>query len=283
MDSSPPDKKMPPPWAGDIEREVQKKLWPARLKAIRDSALPALTIGVVLIIGYLRFSGRLNIFGAAVSGYWVGLLSGSGGTVVLLLIEKFVLKVPISKAWYAVTLMGFMFFGCFQAWEKEYTSRVGREMDLISANGDRDKWKALAGNVSSSAAEPQYSLRRRTMKLADDIDQFFVERKETHPPYTNGIPDAIGRQGEVNRKSDEYDQETARQCMARFGDQIIGVPRELRNKGLNVRYLDRNDPPRCLSPAAPDTPYESDTDILRYLAYMLDANDRVVHFMPTSK
>jgi hypothetical protein len=249
-------------------------------------------VGALLTFGYLSYSTTLNIFALAVSHRWLILLEGSAGTVGLFILEKFVLKVPISKVWYAAILAGFMFFGCFQVWEGEYLSRAQREKDLVAANGDRDKWKALAAreqsnNISQLTAvvqpERPDSLRRRAKRLADDIDQFWIDRNESHPPHTNGRADATGEQAEINRKSDEYERDTNKQCLERFGDQIIGVPRELRAKGLDVRHLDQYNPPRCLYPSMPESMMISETDILRYLAYMLDANDRVIHFMPVPK
>jgi hypothetical protein len=212
----PVPKRMPPP---GIDQYVKERLWPARLIAIRDWVLPPLTIGLVLIVGYLRFSSSLNIFSAAVSGYWLGLLSGSGGTVALLLIERFVLKVPISRAWYAVTLMGFMFFGCFQAWEKEYLSRVQREKDLIVANMDRDKWKAIATedrqaatkSVSTApiqlATSPNIELKKRLLKLINELRTMIAEGAAKSPKSGFDIQKIdIDRAKEKDRWEREYNR-----------------------------------------------------------------------------
>jgi hypothetical protein len=121
----------------------------------RDHILAVLAIIALVIIGYVRYSASLNIFIFAVSKNWVFLLEGSVGTVALLLIEKFLVKsASKSRGWYAAILASFLFFGCFQAWEDEYVSRIGREDELRAANTETDQWKRKANTAITVAVIP---------------------------------------------------------------------------------------------------------------------------------
>ena len=122
--------------------------------------------------------------------------------------------------------------------------------------------------------EPADSLRRRTKRLADDIELFLKSRQDGHPPYGDGHVDAVGEQGERNKISQAYDVETENLCLAQFRDRIFGVPREIAAKGIPVQYLDKlsaeNGNLRCL--------YQPELDMLRGLSCLLDAGDRAVTF-----
>jgi hypothetical protein len=287
MDSFPPEKKMPPPWRGDIEREVQKKLWPARIKSaisFGKRAVPTFIALAILVALYWPYSDRINLFVFQVGHNSVTLLEGSAATVALLYYQTVVLKNPMSRPWWVAVFLLFILFGCFQAWEKEYTSRVGREGDLIRANMRADsayqKGKSDQSEYESRSAspEPPNSLRRRAKKLADDIDQFLAERDESHPPRSNGHADAVGEQAETNKKSDAYDGETNHMCLARFGTKILGIPKEMQAKGLPTQWLhtfDANNNLRCLYGG--NWP-NSELQILRDLSYRLDAHDMPVEF-----
>ena len=272
-------KRMPPPGLDDW-------LWPKRLEVMGNYAkrsLPYIAVVVLLAFGYFSYNDSLNVFVLAVRHRALLILEGSAGTVVLFLIEKFALKVPISKGWYAAILLGFVFFGCFQAWEQEYVSRLGRETDLRTANQDRDKWKQqaqteLAAAPAKSEPERVDSLRRRTRQLAEDIDQFLAERNESHPPRSNGVPNATGEQAEINKKSEAYDGETNHLCLSRYETKILGIPKELYAKGLPTQWLhtfDVNNNLRCLYGG--NYP-NSETQMLRDLSYRLDAHDMPVEF-----
>jgi hypothetical protein len=78
----------------------------------------------------LPYRKMLLLFLQDVWRHWVAIMEGSVATVLLGVYQSFILKKPISKAWYAVVLNGFLLFACFQAWEEQYTSRLGREADL---------------------------------------------------------------------------------------------------------------------------------------------------------
>ena len=172
------------------------------------------------------------------------------------------------------------------SWYNAFSSMKGREHDLHAMEGkfltaERGKEVAesrLADAAKGAPPEPQNSLRKRATQLANDIDQFWNERNDSHPPRSNGHADATGEQGEINKKSDVYDAETNRLCVQRFGTKIMGIPKEMNAKGLPTRYLhmfDVNNNLRCLYGG--DFP-QSETQMLRDLAYRLDAYDNAVEF-----
>lgn len=223
-------------------------------------------------------------------GNWQGWLSGGGvGGLVVIAIgiaERFAeWKMP--KRWYAtVVLAGFFCGANFVAWSSAFQSMKGREADFRIANGEATKCRNESSSLRSELddirksvpPEPANSLRRRARRLADDIDQFWAERNESHPPRSNGHADATGEQAEVNKKSDAYDGETNRICLSRFGTKILGIPKELNAKGLPTQWLhtfDVNNNLRCLySGNYPN----SETQTLRDLSYRLDAHDMPVEF-----
>ena len=108
--------------------------------------LVPLAIAVLLGFGYFSNANGVNAFVLAVGSKWVVLLEGSGGTVVLFLIEKFVLKNPISKAWYAAILLGFLFFGCFQAWNEERGVSQSLSASVNSASSGKAELSSQLSN-----------------------------------------------------------------------------------------------------------------------------------------
>jgi hypothetical protein len=115
---------MPPPWG--VPRRNRTRDF---LNAHRTEIL----VVILLTLGYWLYRDMLNLFLVRVWARWITLLEGSVGTVALLLLQTFWFKKPIPAGWYAAIFLGFLFFGCFQAWEDEYLSKVGREKDLHNA------------------------------------------------------------------------------------------------------------------------------------------------------
>jgi hypothetical protein len=297
MESRPPDKKMPPPWSGDIEREVQKKLWPERIKSVVSfgkKSVPTIIALAILVALYWPYSDKINLFVFQVRYNNVTLLEGSAATVALLYYQTVVLKNPMSRPWWVAVFLLFILFGCFQAWEKEYLSRVGREMELTRANMRADtayrdgyqkgKSDQIEVEARSSIPESPDSLRRRAKKLADDIDEFWDEAYASTIPRTNGVPNATGEQAEVNKRWNDYIDGRMRLCLSRFGIQITGIPKEMAAKGISMFWLDkfeRGNNLRCLyggSQGSAPSLSGSETEILRALSYRLDARGNPVQF-----
>lgn len=106
--------------------------------------------------------------------------------------------------------------------------------------------------------EPADSLRRRTVKLADDLASFNAERFAGRPTD--------------QRESRQYDQESINLYIAKYRDRTVGILQELQAKGLDTGLLN--------APGAAPSRYLMPDEIrqLRDLAYHLDGQDQVVRF-----
>ena len=122
----------------------------------------------------------------------------------------------------------------------------------------------------SDAKEPKNSLRRRTLRLADEIDAYGKERGEARMTVST-MRDSTGQIPALN----QYDSETITMYVSRgMKERTLGIVRELRAKGLDTGYLENSAEQRPL------TVYGfggwSELAQLRELAYHLDANGNVV-------
>jgi hypothetical protein len=63
------------------------------------------------------------------------LLGGCVLTVLVALWEKYLSKRGISKGIHARVILFLLFFACFQAWQQEHQSKLGRERDLHTERG----------------------------------------------------------------------------------------------------------------------------------------------------
>lgn len=89
--------------------------------------------------------------------------------------------------------------------------------------------------------ESKDSLRRRTIRLANQISDFLRDRYEHHPPYAYtqpNDPDTSDAHKAAIKTSGEYDQKTADMYARRYKDQAVGIIREYNDKGVNVGYLE---------------------------------------------
>ena len=106
--------------------------------------------------------------------------------------------------------------------------------------------------------ESPNSLRKRTLKLADDLGVFLAERFARTP------------EGEEERR--QYDEATNNIYLNLYKSRTVGILQELQAKGLDIGILNA-------SGAAP-VRYLAGDELrqLSDLAYHLDANDKVVSF-----
>ncbi|HET6841864.1 MAG TPA: hypothetical protein VFK06_09275 [Candidatus Angelobacter sp.] len=114
--------------------------------------------------------------------------------------------------------------------------------------------------------EPEDSLRKKAIHLADDIDDFIIKREAKHPPYgPTDDPATV-------RNIQQFDKETNNLCVLKFKDRTVGIVQRLRSNGLDTEYLDAPAaaPERCLN--------KLETRLIRHLAHYLDANGNLVKF-----
>ena len=107
--------------------------------------------------------------------------------------------------------------------------------------------------------EPQDSLRKRTVRLANDLDAFLAERGARRP---------IGQSDDAK----QYDKATINLYVAEHKSRTMGILQELRAKGLDVGLLD--------APGAAQQRFllPDETQRLRDLAFHLDEHGGVIKF-----
>jgi hypothetical protein len=132
--------------------------------------------------------------------------------------------------------------------------------------------------------ESDNSLRRRTIRLADRIDDWASERRTNHPPYTYpdpNSPDKSAAREKAIAVAQKYDQETTEQFTHRFQGEWIGIVNEYVARGVRTGTL-VNDAQQ-LHPAQytmyefaveDNGNYSTATSRFRELAYHVDARDQ---------
>jgi hypothetical protein len=134
---------------------------------------------------------ELYSFIAAVASHWVSLMSGIASVIVALWL-RLKNKVELGHlAFWGVAVIC-IFIASFQAWKEEHLAKLALESQVSDlrreiAKKEKDIEKLNTEvSLSSVLPEAQDSLRKRTKRLADDIDAFQDERRASHPPFTNG-------------------------------------------------------------------------------------------------
>jgi len=131
--------------------------------------------------------------------------------------------------------------------------------------------------------ESQDSLRKRTLRLADEMSAHLSARENNHPP--RAYPDSRDPNPTPERQkaieiSQQYDQETLDYWMKHFKDRVIGIIREYNARGVRTGFLESAAGQRVFMMAPPgqqgDQIYEMEE--FRDLAYHVDAHDRLITF-----
>lgn len=139
--------------------------------------------------------------------------------------------------------------------------------------------------VVAAPRESKGSLRRRTVKLADEYYQYARKRLDDHPP--NAYPDSSDPNPSEERKKmiqacQKYDQDTADYYLRHFKDRMVGIIREYNLKGVKTGYLESSLTQRAPAFTLPGSGWEgSAVDELshfRELAYHVDAQDHLIVF-----
>jgi len=132
-----------------------------------------------------------------------------------------------------------------------------------------------------TSPEPNDSLRRRTLKVADEYFQFARKRFENHPPYGNVNDKEPSEEAKkVLAVYKQYDQETADQYNRLYRDRFVGILREYQHKGVPVGWLETSAQNGSLMWILPGGSWEgTPSDQLtafRNLAYRVDARDQLI-------
>ncbi len=144
---------------------------------------------------------------------------------------------------------------------------------------------AMIFNAPSTPAEPKDSLRRRTIRLADEVNSFVSERQQHHPPVAypdSNDPNPSDERRRAIKLCQDYDQETQNQYIKRYRDRMIGIVREYHAKGVPTHFLENDFKQRVPGVAFVGSDWEgSPMDELsqfRDLAYRVDARDHLIVF-----
>lgn len=126
--------------------------------------------------------------------------------------------------------------------------------------------------VARTVPEPRNSLRRRIMRLCDELDAFNRERGNLRALVPD-VRDANGKATELAK----FDAETVSLYVSRgLKERTVQVLREIRSKGLNIGYLEMWAEQWPQSTAAmPGQSYDTFLPLREY-AYHFDAHDNVV-------
>jgi hypothetical protein len=100
----------------------------------------------------------------------------------------------------------------------------------------------LESQIKSPFQESKDSLRRRTMRTADEISDFLRKRFENHPAYAYpqaNDPSPTDERKAAIKKCQDYDQATADGYMRRYKDAAVGIIKEYEARGVPVGYLEK--------------------------------------------
>src|SRR6266487_826909 len=118
------------------------------------------------------FSG-LTVFIVAVLSHVLTLLAGCVATVMLGILEKHVLKRPLSVKVEIGVLACFAFFACFQAWKDQ-----GQEIRRASDSHETEKWR-LNSEIKSLNSEMTQLTQNDAYERRDKRDPSKAESRPT--------------------------------------------------------------------------------------------------------
>lgn len=170
---------------------------------------------------------------------------------------------------------------------------------LLRNNGDEATIDQQMQEIASLRAalptkgyvESPNSLRRRTIKLANDLDQYVELRWNNHPNRScegQNINTATEEQKKAIEECRKYDNETANYINSHFKDKWTGIVRECAAKGVKTGFLEndmeQNHPAQNTMlpfwPSINDGNYQSAQAKFRELAYHVDAQGNRVDIEP---
>jgi hypothetical protein len=176
---------------------------------------------------------------------WAG-GSGIGGAVVVFIgIWEHAIGQTMGSSLYISIIVGaFLFAAFFMAWRAE--NRKVRELE--------------------HPEESPYSLRRRAVQLADEIDLFYRRRYDA-------LPDMYLNEPESQTRRQDHEKETFSLCKSLYMDKVRSIAMEMEGKGVDTHAQ--------WNWSLSDIDFEprgSHTALLRHLAYRLDHADSLVRF-----
>jgi hypothetical protein len=138
--------------------------------------------------------------------------------------------------------------------------------------------------IPQQGPEPRDSLRRRTLKLADEYTEFFVKSQEAAPPIaipSTPEPPPSEEQKKARQLYRDYWREIENRYGELFKQRFIGILKEYDNKGIKIGIWENDFTDRLPGISQPYTFMQID-DISRFreLAYHVDARDHLIVVTP---
>jgi len=165
-----------------------------------------------------------------------------------------------------------------------FTYGDARSTIVLSAPANVADMKALEDcrtlNTALAKPEDENSLRRRTVRLANKIDDWVKERRERHPPFPHPQTPPTTKDKETIDAAARYDSDTADQFLHRFRDEWVAIVHEYAARGVRTGTLE-NDADQ-IHPAQytmfefaleDSGNYTTATSRFRELAYHVNAHD----------
>lgn len=149
--------------------------------------------------------------------------------------------------------------------------------ELVQLEECRDNYAAL------TQKEPYDSLRKRTVKVANEISDFLRGGFQSHPPYaypSSNDPNPSEERKAAIKKAQEYDQKTTDEYMRKYKDRAVGIINEYRAKGVQVGFLEQSfgrGVPAWVQPGSlwEETP-QNELGQFKELAFHVTAKDQMI-------
>jgi hypothetical protein len=139
--------------------------------------------------------------------------------------------------------------------------------------------------TAAPTMEADDSLRHRTLKLADRLQEYFEQRVANHPSYAypnSADPNPSDERRKQIQECQKYDRETMDYYNKHFRDVMVGIIREYNVKGVKTGWLETQAERGNLNIPMPEAAIENsaadDLKQFRDLAYRVDARDNLIVF-----
>lgn len=185
-------------------------------------------------------------------------------------------------------LLGFA-LGPYEVFQRDEQRVVNYESLEIHLHDLENQNAKLANQVQQLTPKPERvdSLRRRTIRLADEEQKYFVMRFEGHPPFAypdSRDPNPSEEREEAIERSQSYDRQTQEYYNEHFKERMIGIIHEYNSKGVKTGYLEPDvsqRPPVLFLPGSfGEESYQDDLYQFRELVYHVDAQDNLIVVAP---
>jgi len=142
----------------------------------------------------------------------------------------------------------------------------------------------VQSRIVPQGPEPRDSLRRRTLRLADEYTEFFITSQENGPPVaipTTPEPPPSEEQKKARQIYRDYWRGIENRYSTVFKQRFVGILKEYENKGIKIGIWENDFTERLPGTSQPYTFMQMD-DIPRFreLAYHVDARDHLIVVLP---